>query len=64
MDFAASAIDGRAVMEVAGRSRSPDEIAALWRYLKATLSGTRDRSRAKPILTPEPARAPIEEARA
>ncbi len=64
MDFAASAIDGRAVMEVAGRSRSPDEIAALWQYLKESLAGTRDRSRTKPIPTPEPALAPIEEARA
>ncbi len=33
-DYAASMIDGRAVMEVSGRSRSPDEIAALWKYLK------------------------------
>lgn len=36
-DYAASTIDGRAVMEVAGRSRSPDEIAELWRYLKKCL---------------------------
>jgi len=33
-DFAASMIDGRAVMEVSGRSRSPGEIAELWKYLK------------------------------
>ncbi len=36
-DFAASMIDGRTVMEVAGKSRSPDEIAALWTYLKNRL---------------------------
>lgn len=38
-DFAASAIDGRAVMEVTGRSRSSGEIAALWDYLKERLGG-------------------------
>ena len=63
-DFAASAIDGRAVMEVAGRSRSPSEIAALWQYLKACLSGTRDRSRVRSMSTPDAVTAPIGEARA
>jgi chromosome partitioning protein len=33
-NFAASMIDGRAVMEVSGKSRSPGEITALWKYLK------------------------------
>ena len=64
MDFAASAIDGRAVMEVAGRSRSPSEIAALWQYLKACLSGTRDRSLVRSRATPDPAAAPVGEVRA
>ena len=36
-DYAASMIDGRTVMEVAGRSRSPEEVAALWHYLKRRL---------------------------
>ena len=63
-DFAASAIDGRAVMEVAGRSRSPSEIAALWQYLKACLSGTRDRSLVRSKSAPDPVAAPIGEARA
>ena len=37
-DFATSMIDGRTVMEVARRSRSAAEIAALWAYLDARLS--------------------------
>lgn len=42
-DYAASMIDGRAVMEVAGRSRSPEEIAGLWTYLKNRMNRLRRR---------------------
>ncbi len=64
MDFAASAIDGRAVMEVAGRSRSPAEIANLWQYLKSNLYGTRDRYRVKAESAPDRAAATVGEATA
>jgi chromosome partitioning protein len=37
-DLASSMIDGRTVMEVSTRSRSPDEIGQLWSYLKGRLS--------------------------
>jgi chromosome partitioning protein len=37
-DFAASMIDGRTVMELAGSSRSANEIKALWEYLAGRLS--------------------------
>jgi chromosome partitioning protein len=41
-DFAASMIDGRTVMELAGSTRSANEIKALWEYLAGRLSrGTR-----------------------
>jgi len=46
-NYASSMIDGRAVMEVGGKSRSPDEIADLWRYLKKRLA-TKDRRAAAP----------------
>ena len=36
-DFAASMIDGRTVMELKRRSRSPDEMVELWRYLRCQL---------------------------
>lgn len=36
-DFAASMIDGRTVMEIPRRSRSAQEIAGLWAYLKNRL---------------------------
>jgi chromosome partitioning protein len=36
-NFAASMIDGRTVLEVPGRSRSPEEIVELWSYLKSLL---------------------------
>ena len=36
-DFAASMIDGRTVMEVAGRSKSALEIIDLWEYLEDRL---------------------------
>lgn len=47
VDFAASMIDGRTVMEVAGGSRSADEIARLWDYVADRLQGPR-----RPILLP------------
>lgn len=37
VDFAASMIDGRTVMEIAPKSRSAEEIAALWDYLSDRL---------------------------
>ncbi len=38
IDFAAAMIDGRTVMELDGRSRSPAEIQALWQYLENRLN--------------------------
>ncbi len=40
IDFAASMIDGRTVMEIGGKSRSRGEIADLWSFLRRRLSGT------------------------
>jgi len=40
VDFAASMIDGRTVMEVAPESKSAKEIAALWEYIAARLKKT------------------------
>jgi chromosome partitioning protein len=37
VDFASSMIDGRTVMELPGASRSTEEIAQLWTYLKSRL---------------------------
>lgn len=37
VDFASSMIDGRTVMELPGRSRSPSEIEAMWSFLKDAL---------------------------
>ncbi|MFQ5468168.1 MAG: AAA family ATPase, partial [Kiloniellaceae bacterium] len=39
VDFAASMIDGRTVMELPGSSRSADEITSLWAYLGSRLAG-------------------------
>lgn len=39
VDFAASMIDGRTVMELPGESKSAEEIAELWDYLRARLRG-------------------------
>lgn len=39
-DFAASMIDGRTVMELPGKSRSAEEIAALWQYLDDRLDAS------------------------
>lgn len=41
VDFAASMVDGRTVMEVHGGSRSADEIARLWSYVDERLTGGR-----------------------
>ncbi len=38
-NFAASMIDGRTVMEIAGSSRSAEEVHRLWTYLKGRLKG-------------------------
>ena len=44
-DYAASMIDGRAAMEIAGHSRSPEEIEQLWSDLKERLQkGRRHRA--------------------
>ena len=51
VDFAASMIDGRTVMELPGESRSAREIAALWDYLDVRLSGAR-RPRRVPAVPP------------
>ena len=40
-DFAASMIDGRTVMEIRTRSRSPEEIEQLWGYIGARLENKR-----------------------
>ncbi len=53
IDFAASMIDGRTVMELPGQSRSADEIAELWKYLNNRLNGFA-RSHAMPQLPPMP----------
>jgi chromosome partitioning protein len=47
VDFAASMIDGRTVMELPGKSRSADEVSELWRYLSGRLTGF-----ARPIALP------------
>lgn len=40
IDFASSMIDGRTVMELPGRTKSTNEIAELWTYLRGRLAGT------------------------
>ena len=40
IDFAASMIDGRTVMELSGRSRSRQEVAELWEFLNRRLNGS------------------------
>ena len=52
IDFAASMIDGRTVMELSGRSRSRQEVAELWEFLSRRLSG----SALKPMQTVRPAK--------
>lgn len=39
IDFASSMIDGRTVMELGGKSKSPKEITELWSFLKHRLVG-------------------------
>jgi chromosome partitioning protein len=39
VDFASSMIDGRTVMEIASQSRSKEEIAGLWAFLRDCLEG-------------------------
>lgn len=41
VDFAASMVDGRTVMELPGESRSADEIGRLWAYVDERLNGGR-----------------------
>lgn len=53
VDFAASMIDGRTVMELAGRSRSRQEVAELWEFLNRRLSG----SMLKPMQSTRPTKA-------
>ena len=53
VDFAASMIDGRTVMELPGNSRSADEIGELWGYLRNRLMGF-SRTVAVPGLLPLP----------
>jgi chromosome partitioning protein len=40
-DYAASMIDGRTVMEISTRSRSPREMSNLWSYIRSRLSNHR-----------------------
>lgn len=49
VDFAASMIDGRTVMELPGSSRSAEEIAGLWSYLANRLKGN---ARPRPLPMP------------
>ena len=58
VDFAASMIDGRTVMEVPGNSRSADEIRDLWSYLIDRLEGGL-RSRALPRFPAPPSAAEV-----
>ena len=53
-DFAASMIDGRTVMEVDESSRSCDEVAQLWNYLRGRLKNL---ERAQPVSQPHAAAA-------
>lgn len=41
IDFAASMVDGRTVMELPGGSRSSDEVSRLWAYVEERLNGAR-----------------------
>ncbi len=54
VDFAASMIDGRTVMELAGRSRSRQEVAEIWEFLNRRLNG----SMLKPMQSSRPAKKP------
>jgi chromosome partitioning protein len=50
VDFAAAMIDGRTVMELPGESRSADEVAELWDYLRERLDGGATRRRRLPSI--------------
>ena len=39
IDFASSMIDGRTVMEIGSQTKSPQEVADLWRFLENRLKG-------------------------
>jgi chromosome partitioning protein len=56
VDFAASMTDGRTVMELPGKSKSADEIAGLWTYLAARLTGAVEPLR---MPVPKPRKRPI-----
>ena len=58
VDFAASMIDGRTVMELPGRSKSANEITELWTYLSSRLRGEVTPIR---LPIPRPSARPIEE---
>lgn len=60
VDFAASMIDGRTVMELPGESRSAEEIAGLWDYLGSRLEGGAAPRRRLPSL-PNPRSSMTEE---
>ncbi len=57
IDFAASMIDGRTVMELPDSSRSSEEVEKLWSYVSDRLTGAAPRPRL-PCLPQRPARAP------
>ena len=57
-DYAASMIDGRTVMEISTRSRSPQEMANLWRYLHNRLTQRRDTASRLFGVTPTPDHRP------
>ena len=59
VDFAASMIDGRTVMELTGKSRSKAEIAELWEFLNRRLNGTS----MKPMQSVRPAKSPSQNGR-
>lgn len=58
VDFAASMTDGRTVMELPGKSKSTDEITALWSYLSARLDGSVEPLR---MSVPKPRTRPVKE---
>ena len=53
VDFAASMIDGRTVMELPGAKRSSSEIEQLWSYLAGRIARRRE-SEARPVQSLEP----------
>jgi len=60
IDFAASMIDGRTVMELSGRSRSRQEVGELWDFLNRRLNG----SMLKPMQSTRPVKtSPVAAAR-